>query len=721
MNLSDFLEKKEKPPELYWSIVIEEGWVQAGVWYIGADKAEVINVSSPAAWEMEEELVGAVDTSLSSSVQKLPEEYKEPSKTVFGVSSSWVKNGEISEERLGAIKKVCTDLSLTPVGFVVLPEAIAHLYKSEEGTPVNAVVLGLGVEFLEISVFKLGNLVGTTQVSRSVSLTDDVVEGLSRFEGAAPLPSRFIVFDGKEAQLEEAKESLMQASWDQIEKIKFLHTPNVETLSPDRKVLAVSLAGANEIGDITQIESKEELNDDLKVEEVVNVSEPENKTTAEDLGFVIGEDVVVKEPPVYISQPIHQPIPIQISQEQVVAKVPETSSGQDYLQKTKNIFHGFSTKYFSSKPNISFGSKKPVYVFLSLLVILVIGLAIMWWFLPKANVLIYVTPKKFEQETEFTFNSSNSQILNAEVSGEKTKSATGSKTIGDKAKGTVLIENGTAFPINLSAGTIIISSGNLKFSLDNAASVSAGISTRVPSTATVTVTSDSIGAEYNLAKDEVYKVGNYPKVEVDAVATTDFSGGNSTQILAVSKEDQTKLEEDLKNELRESAISQLSQKLISNQIFVNDVATLSATKRVFDHKVGDQADSLKLSLTLKAVGLAADREKLYEYARGVLKDKVPSGFVLRDSQINFGFVFIDEKDGNFNYKITMSANFLPNVDVNNIIKQISGKDPQVVENYLSKIPGFSRAGVTLKPRLPGFLGILPHVSKNITIEVSAEE
>jgi hypothetical protein len=256
MNLKDFLDKKEKPPELLWSIVIEEGWVQAGVWYIGEKEAEVISISSPTAWKEDEELVGAVDTTLSSSIQKLPEEYEEPNKTVFGVSSSWVKDGEISEEYLNKIKKVCTELSLIPVGFVVLPEAIAHLYKSEESSPVSAIIVGLGIEFLEISVFKLGNLVGTTQVSRSVSVVEDIVEGLSRFENAAPLPSRFILFDGKEVQLEEAKQALMQAEWNDSEKVKFLHTPEVEILSSDKKVIAVSLAGANEIGHVTQVAAK---------------------------------------------------------------------------------------------------------------------------------------------------------------------------------------------------------------------------------------------------------------------------------------------------------------------------------------------------------------------------------------------------------------------------------------------------------------------------------
>ena len=150
MNLKDFLTNKESPPDLYWSLVIERGWVQAGIWYIGETSAEVLTISPGAAWETDSELVGACDAALSSCVSNLPENYEEPSKTVFGVSSSWVKEGEIQDEYLTMIKTVCTDLSLTPVGFVVLPEAIAHLYKSEEGSPLSSIIIGLGPESLEI-------------------------------------------------------------------------------------------------------------------------------------------------------------------------------------------------------------------------------------------------------------------------------------------------------------------------------------------------------------------------------------------------------------------------------------------------------------------------------------------------------------------------------------------------------------------------------------------
>ena len=721
MNLKNFLVNRDKPPELYWSLVIETGWAQAGIWYIGESVAEVISISPPAAWETEDELTGAVDAALSSAVAKLPENYQEPSKTVFGVPSAWIKGGEISDEYLARIKDICTDLSLNPVGFVVLPEAIAHLYKSEEGSPLSAIILGLGKEFLEISVFKLGNLVGTSQVARSVSLIEDVTEGLSRFGDSAPLPSRFIVYDGKDAELTEAKETLVQETWQDssngdVINVKFLHAPKVEILSSDRKVLATSLAGANEIGQVSQIASKEVSG--LESENMQNVVPVEKSLSPEELGFAVGTDVTQDQKSVQVKTETAPLAP---------AAVRINSQYHKFGVGVKSLFHGFAGGISIKPPH--FGNRTFAFFGIFLAAFLILGV-IFWWFYPKAKVTIYVMPKSFSQEASVIFNTNGqfdvgggvipAKLISADVSGDKTKSATGSKLVGDRAKGSVQIQNGTAFPINLASGAILVSSGNLKFDLNNSASISAALSPSSPGTAIIGVSADSIGAEYNLAKDEVFKVSNYPKAEVDATAVSDFSGGSSQQISAVSKDDQLTLESQLKDELIQNAKNQLLTKVNGDQIFVDDLANVDTTTENFDHKVGDQADNLKLSLTLNAIAVAGDRAKLLELARGVLKDKIPSGFVLRDSQITFKFVFVSNENGNINYKVEISANFLPLVNIDDIVKKIAGRTPSVTETYLTSVPGFSRADVTLSPRLPGPLRTLPHLGKNIKIEIVAE-
>lgn len=722
MNLKDFLSNKENPPELYWSIVIEDGWTQAGIWFIGESAAEVISISPGAAWSTEDELTGAVDAALSSAIQKLPENYKEPNKTVFGVSASWVKGGEIVEEHLMKIKKLCADLSLTPVGFVVLPEAISHLCKSEEGSPLNAIILGLGPGKVEISVFKLGSLVGTTDVSRSVSLIEDVTEGLSRFEGANPLPSRFIVYNGKEGELEEAKETLLQTSWEGFDKIKFLHTPKAEVLSSERKVLATSLAGAAEIGNVSQVDSPAPVFPEEKEETIENNT---NETlNAENLGFAIGEDVSIKNNELQNIVPVQETQPVD-SVSKHSFNVGKKAS--EYLQKTKSLFHSFSLKA-NAAPRLKNNSLIGI---LTILVFVAIAAIISWWFLPTAKISIFVTPKRFEQQVQLTFAAGESSdislgLIPAEVftekkTGNKTKSTTGTKLVGNKATGSIQIANGNGTPINLTSGTILTSSIGLKFVTNSTASVSGQILPGSPGTATINVTSYDIGSQYNLGKGEVFSIGNYSKAMVAGTSLGDFTGGSSQEISAVSADDQKNLETSLVNELSQSVTSAISEQISSDKIFVGDLAGVNISNKVFSGKVGDAADSIKLSLDLSATGLAADKTKLIEYAKNILKDKVPQGFTLESEQIDFKFKFFSQTNGNYIYDVTIGANFLPQLDNEKTVKQITGKTKTIVENYFNSIPGFGHAEITLKPRLPGFLGTLPRVPKNITLMVRAEQ
>lgn len=727
MNIKDFLSSKEAPPELFWALVIEKGLVQSGIWYIGEGKAEVVGIGTGIPWESDEELVEATDAALSSAIQKLPEEYSEPQKTVFGVSVSWVKNGEISPENLAKIKKLCTELSLTPVGFVVLPEAIAHLYKSEEGSPLNAIVLKSGDKSLELSVFKLGALAGTTEVSRSVSLVDDVIEGICRFEGAAPLPTRFIVYNGKEGDLEEVRQSLIQADWSQA-KVGFLHTPQVEVLSTDRKVLATALAGGAEIGNVTAVVNSGEGEEGKPLaEEPKEVLPEEEKTvSAASLGFAVGEDIssIKKEDLENVVSVSPPPIPTQQAVSPQPVRMPV-----DYLAKSKRIFHSFSRifpKPVAGQPR----GNKGLILLLSILGLGVLALILLWWFAQSARVTVYVTPRRAEENIQVTLDTGGqfdqessiipARVLTGTSSGEKTKSTTGTKLIGDKATGAVDIANGNSAAINLSAGTILTSSSGFRFVTDKEASISGQLLPGSPGIATVEVTAYDIGSTYNLAKGEVFSVGNYSKALVAATSTGDFTGGSSQQISAVSEEDRANLEEELKTELSQNVKSDLSAKVSKDELFIGDLAAFDIVSENFDRAVGEQAENLKLSLELSATGLAANRSNLLDYAKNVLGDKAPGGYTLSNDQIDFKFTFVSADEGKYTYDVAVGGNFLPDIDKENLKKTILGKTTTVATDYLNSVPGFAHADVVLKIKFPGPFKTIPRIAKNISIDVKPE-
>ena len=683
-------EKKVK--DLYWAIVLEQGWIQAGVWEITDGKAEVISVSPVTPWETDSEVVGASDAALSSAIQLLPEGTGEPSKTVFGVPPSWVDKGQIKEEYLQIIKKICTELSIEPSGFVVLSEAISHLIKVEEGSAVNAIIAGFGKDSLELSVFKLGNLVGTTQVARSVSFFDDIKEGLSRFVLEEGLPSRVVIYDGKEGELENIKDALMAANWESVEKVKFLHTPKIEIFSPEKKVTAVALAGAAEIAGVKEVVQKE----------IQNIVTPEKSLSPQELGFVVGEDIASKHS---IQEPVLKPKRFN-------------------LGSLKRIFSFFKVPKISGKKNlVLFGSVAGFSLILFLL---------FWIFVPKANIKIYVSPKRFEEKVETTIlkdsGSTNleskiiaGKVVSVTVSGEKTKSTTGTKKIGDKAGGSVNIQNGTGSILKLPGGTLVTAANNLKFSLVTSASISAALSPSTPGTYVVEVKAEDIGAEYNLAKNEVFSVGNYSKSEVDAVSTTDFTGGSSRDISAVSSSDTTNLLSNLTTELSINAKKNLLSEISSDQLLVEDSLVATASSKVFSNKVGDEASNIKLSLDLKTSAVSVLKKDLTDLSLNVLSGEIPSDFYLDPANLNYGFTKLKDLSSASLFNLTITANFLPKEDLSLLAKAASGKSTAAVEEIFSKIPGFVTAEINIKPNLPWIFGYLPKLSKNISIEILSEK
>lgn len=707
MDLKSIINKTKEKKDAYWALLIEPGWVSAAIWEVAGEEVNITCEGPATKWEDENGLIESSDTALSSCISKLPEEYTEPEKTVFGLSSSWIEGGNIKEQHLGSLKKICDELSLTPSGFVVFPEAIAHYIKSEEGSPLSGIIVGLSEQNLEISLFKLGKLAGTFSVSRSVSVADDLVEGLARFGGSEVFPSRILIYDGKEADLEDTRNSLSEASWDGAEKVKFLHPPKVDIIKPEDKIRAVCLAGGSEIAGVTKLSGSEDqkfqedepenIPEDAQNVEPVSEREGNEALTAQDLGFVVNE--------VDTNQGTEQP---------------RDNFGPEPQKKPRFKINLPSFKIPKPKigNNMKF-NKSPLLVGGISLAVFIAAAFSFWWFYPTALVTVYVSPKKLEETLDVNLGEDlPSNDLSVDVSGEKTKSTTGVKTVGDRAKGSVKIQNGTAVAIKLDSGTVVVSSGGLEFELDESASVSAALSPSSPGTATINVTASAIGSEYNLAKDEVFKVGNYPKADVDAVSTDNFSGGSSREISAVSKDDILELEKSLTSELLDQAKEELSKEISSDEILIESSLTEEVGEKDFSNKEGDEASTLKLKLSMSVTGKVVSKKDLVKKSSEALSGKVPAGFVLRDDQISYSF---SQNSGDKNnFEVGVSVNLLPNVDVSEVTKKVVGKYPELAQEYLSGVPGFVRAEFRIKPLFPGKLGTLPHLAKRIEVQVSAD-
>lgn len=725
MDLSNIFKSQEKKgPEFFWSLIITKGWVEAGIWRVVGDKTEVAAEGPGSSWQEdnEETLVQAADSALSAAAASFEEEGEEPNKVVFGLPSSFAEDGSIKPERLRLLKKISEELELKPAGFVVIPEALVHLLKSREGAPPNAILVGLLEDAIELSLVENAKVTGTVEVARSMSLGADVAEGLARFPGNRQYPSRIILYNHRVADLEEATQALIDAEWQQL-KIEFLHTPKVETLEENALVAAVSLAGGAEVGQAKSVElASEELGAEEKVEEKQEKEEvgkapeeePELKEVSpEELGFVEGD----------IAKKAKEPTP---ETQEAPPVAPPESQAQPTLKKRLPEFklpslRGIRLPSFSFRPR---GSLLGVVVFL--LVAILIAASLAYWYLPRARVTIYVAPRTLEKSLAIEVSSSAvlnqekgiipGRIVNAQVSGEKTKSATGTRIVGDRARGEITIFRvGPA--VTLEQQTVLTSANSLKFTLDEETKIASG-SAGSAGTVKASVTASAIGAEYNLAADTAFVVGNLSTSDIEAKNESAFSGGSSREVAAVSEKDRIDLEEELAAELKNQGLEGIKASTAQDEILLEGSQTLSVTNRDFNRAKGEEAETLKLAMQARVEALVAPRDALTSYLQVALGKDIPEGFALRPEQVKTSFSKMEGEEGKFNLKVV--ANLLPQVEPNEVARNIAGKYPTTAREFLSSIPGFTRAEITVSIKFPGRLGTLPRLARNIIIEVEAE-
>lgn len=655
--------------EYYWSICLEESSVQAAIWTIKNGAADIVHISTSVSWENEETLVTAADECLSSCIQNLPQDIEEPSKTVFGVPSSWVIDGQIDRKYLDKIRLVCNKLSLNPSGFVVLPEAIAHFEKLEEKTPISAVLIGVYPQNLDVSVFRLGNISGSVNVARSTSVEDDVLEGLARFESLEPIPSRFLLYDSKMQDLEEVKQNLIKAEWNH-EKVKFLHTPQVEIVKSESKMQAVCLGGAVEIGQVNGIVKKEVIEKKENLEEGV--------VDAASLGFNIGSEV---------------------------------APGR------KNLDLGKFTPSFKM-PELNFNLHNENTILAAVVVgfFVLVTAFVVYWFVPKATVTIYVNPQKLESKENLKISPTNnitidgqnvpSQVSSVTVTGTKSMTTTGTKTVGTPSKGPVTFYN-VADSVSIPQGTILTASG-LNFTLDSDVQVASASGAAGAATANGNITSSGVGADYNVASGTFFSVGGFSSSSLQAKSTSDLGGGSSQDVVAVSKDDTTSLTNDLTNDLKTQGQTNLKSNLQASGILITPSIQFQTKDKTFDHNVGDQSATLKLSMTLSATGDVIAKKDLVNLVNSIFANKVPKGYVLTTSGIDYVF-----DQNSIDFKISL----LPNVNISKLRADLAGKSKGSLDVILSKdVPGYASVQIDGKPNIP-FLNSLPHVPNNISIQV----
>lgn len=249
MELGSFLGKlkgeDKVEPQKFLALVLTDEVVQAAVWHVVDGETQIVAIGTPVEWDGDTgttgELVSAVDATISSAVEGLPEE---PSGVILGISPGWTDAKGILGSKHGFIKTICRELELKPLGYVITTDSILSYLKMQEGTPATSVLIQVSRDELILILVRLGRTEGLETIGRGNDIVEDVTEGIARFKVTDNLPSRIILFNSMH-DLSDIIQNLLSVDWPS--QFNFLHLPKVEALPKDVAIRALAVAGGSEV------------------------------------------------------------------------------------------------------------------------------------------------------------------------------------------------------------------------------------------------------------------------------------------------------------------------------------------------------------------------------------------------------------------------------------------------------------------------------------------
>lgn len=763
------LEKKENK-EYFLALVLRNEKVNAVFFEESEGKVSVLGKHSEYFENSIEqaslnELLDVLDKAISTAEQSLPGDI-ETVKTVFGVKGAWVEDNKIKKEHLIKLKKISDELGLVPIGFLVVFEAIAHLLQKEEGAPITAILVETGQKYISVANIRAGRIVEsrTSEILESPAQTVDNL--LKHFSSSEILPARIIILSDDEDEGQE----FINHRWSKS--LPFLHLPQVATLSAEFDGRAILFGVAQQMGfdifetEISQSLDKEEIekiNEEIKEpEEEKNEEKYEefeedeavtdkvkkipDESAVEYFGFAQNKDVS-KEP--MVKEASIEGIPQEILEKQI-EEIPEELKIEEGDQKQ---FPANAAMILSGLKSVSAKLREAVrripvknlvsrikipkngkgIIIPAILIAFVLVLAIVYLFTNKATVILSIDGKKIDKNQNVTFSDKPSDpknnIIQAEFvsvseDGSVSTRATGEKEVGDKAKGTVTIFNNAPSSQTISAQTAIKSSNGLDFTLEKSVTVSSAsgdiFSGTTPGKTNANVTADKIGQEYNLPSNTKFTIG--ASTTMAAKNDNPFSGGTKKKITVVSKEDITKLLQNLPKSLEQRAKDNLEKKVSSDKILLPVFISADVSKKDFDKNTNDEAKQATLKGSVDFEGIAYKKIDATNFANELLKTGVSGDLAADPNNIKVQVKDIKEKKNKeVAANVTIVGTLVPKIDEEELSKNISGKSFKDAQDILEKLPQISSVDIKLSFSIPFIQKRLPFSSRNIRITTKINE
>lgn len=709
----------------FWLISIEESYVSVSLINSANGRSTIVSIGPQKNWSLDQSelLAISIDESLSEAATSANiSEESEPTQAAFVLPSFWIgSDGKITPKNLKLIETLCKDLTLKPIGFIADDEALVEESNQVDSFPASFILLHLAKNEFTLSLVYLGHIKERIRKNFSDNFKPEYIESaLIELKSESTLPPQIIVF-GQVSN--DNFTSLKDFTWVGKKDVEtFLHFPEVKLYNPQEiinifvktitsQINPQLIENQPEIQKIDQIEEAQIILDDPKPE--IDLEEVD----ANELGFF-------KSPP--------PTLPVIESIDQITEAEPVTFTAPKINLNISKIKFSFGFLKKIRLPKIKFNRIGIILLAISPLLIIIPV------YFSKAKITIFVTPYSFNKQLNITLDSTANSIdidkfiipvvkKVFNVTADVSTKTTGQKTIGEKAKGDVVIFNISDKTQSLPQGTILIDSTGKNFELTNAISITAGSLDLNQGVQTLGQTKASvaaieIGSEYNINKDSKLKFKEFPESSLVAKVSDTFTGGTKQQINAVSDQDKKDLEQKINQSITDSVDKQINDQVNSLPGIFKETIQSKTNKIDFSREVGEEADQLTANADATVTVFVLDTN---------VKEQIINKFLSKEP--DFSQAQLDSKNFNFSIKIgkinsdtaqgalNITGKSLPKIDIPQLKKTLTGKSATKAEVLIRKtIPRAYNFNIKTNFQFIKFINPLPFISQNITIDVQFE-
>src|SRR3989344_673026 len=731
MDLLQLIKKKKEKKDYFLALLFKPSKIGAilfeeieGKLLILSTKEEKINVNINEL--SEEELIDTCDLVISFVENSLPEN-EFVTKTVFGLPYDWSADSKIKKENLVKLKKLCEELELTPIGFIISAEAAIHFLQKKEGAPISGIFVEILSGIIAVYLVRAGNITEVKSGSTAEGGYAHTVENiLKQMETTDVLPSKIILLDYE--GINNIQQEFLSYHW--MTNLPFLHLPQVTIFESGFENEAVINGVATQMG-------FEILDDTIDYIEKNPEKEEKNTESYENFGFLQDEDIAEKTGKEKVKK-----------EDDDFTQKKKHVSDADFYEDNHENKHDFPNKPFSliekfgifsilEKIKLARLPKAPLNLKAIFALFVLVALTVSFIFvyynlILKADITLSLEKKTFSKDLNVALSASSKSSAKDGIvkinsiedreEGEKKIQTTGKKETGDNATGEVIVYNKTDKQVNLTKGTILIGTNALEFELANDINIaSTGAFSTTLSSTKAQIKARSYGTEYNLPSGTNFSFKDYPTSSYFAKNDNPFSGGTKKEVQVVSQSNLDNLAKMVSDELKDKATDSMKSKVSGDSLLLPIIISSDFVEKKFDRKDGEEGQTVRLYAKMKFTSGSYDKNELDNIEKELIGSSMPGSFHkdLGDSRSEIKDIKID-KNGVITGVLSINSIYIPTFDLAQLKIDIKGKNKSFYENKIRETKGVSSFNVISKNRIPILPDLLPFNLKNITITVHAD-